>query len=116
MIGFVYGLTGFYDKRFVHWSHMLAVRPEVRDHGIGRRLKEYQRQLLVEAGIDWMYWTTDPLVARNAHLNLNRLCAKVREYVPDMYGDTGSILHSTGTDRFVLMWPVASELPALTCS
>ena len=111
MVGFVYGLTGIYDRRLVHWSHMLAVLPELRDHGIGRRLKEFQRALLIEAGIEWMYWTVDPLVARNAHLNLNRLSASVREYVPNMYGDTGSTLHATGTDRFVLMWPVANALP-----
>jgi predicted GNAT superfamily acetyltransferase len=115
LIGFVYGLTGFYDRRLVHWSHMLAVRPEFRDRGVGRRLKEYQRELLITAGIEWMYWTVDPLVARNAHLNLNRLRAEVREYVPDMYGDTGSSLHAFGTDRFVLMWPVSSELPVGHC-
>jgi predicted GNAT superfamily acetyltransferase len=104
MVGFVYGLTGFCDSRLAHWSHMLAVQPEHRDRGIGRRLKEYQRELLVAAGIEWMYWTFDPLVARNAHLNVNRLCAAVREYVPEMYGDTGSGLHAFGTDRFIMAW------------
>jgi chorismate synthase len=108
LVGFVYGLTGFYDGRLVHWSHMLGVRPELRDHGIGRRLKEFQRELLAEAGIEWIYWTFDPLVARNAHLNFNRLNVEVREYVPDMYGDTGSELHSFGTDRFVVAWAVRS--------
>ncbi|MGH7505167.1 MAG: GNAT family N-acetyltransferase, partial [Longimicrobiales bacterium] len=93
----------------IHWSHMLAVHPEYRNHGIGRRLKEYQRDVLVRLGVEWMYWTFDPLVARNAHLNLTRLGARVREYVPDMYGDTGSELHSFGTDRFVVSWPVAAR-------
>ena len=109
LVGFVYGLSGFRDERLIHWSHMLAVKPEFRDHGVGRRLKEFQRQLLVAAGIDWMYWTVDPLVARNAHLNLNRLHVQVRDYVPDMYGDTGSSLHAFGTDRFVVAWPVSGE-------
>lgn len=106
LCGFVFGLTGFYDGRIVHWSHMLGVRPELRDLGIGRRLKEYQRELVQEAGVEWIYWTFDPLVARNAHLNLNRLRVQVREYVPDMYGDTGSELHAFGTDRFVVAWAV----------
>ncbi|MGH7545402.1 MAG: GNAT family N-acetyltransferase, partial [Gemmatimonadota bacterium] len=57
------------------------------------------------------YWTFDPLVARNAHLNLNRLGAEIAEYVPDMYGaDTGSELHSgMGTDRFVVTWHLRSR-------
>jgi predicted GNAT superfamily acetyltransferase len=112
MYGFVYGLTGYYDGRMVHWSHMLGVRPEWRDHGIGQRLKEFQRELLHQAGIDWIYWTFDPLVARNAHLNFNRLGVQVREYVPDMYGDTGSELHAFGTDRFVVAWAVNGAGPS----
>lgn len=104
MVGFVYGLTGIRDGRRIHWSHMLAVAPEFRNHGVGRRLKEYQRAVLREQGIEMMYWTFDPLVARNAHLNLNRLGTQVQEYVADMYGDTGSELHASGTDRFVVSW------------
>ena len=106
LAGFVYGLTGFRDGEPVHWSHMLAVHPRFEGLGIGRRLKEIQRDFLLERGIRVMRWSFDPLVARNAHLNYNRLGAKVIEYVPDMYGtDTGSILHSgLGTDRFVVEW------------
>lgn len=113
LYGFVYGLTGFYEGRCVHWSHMLGVRSEARNLGIGRKLKEYQRELLLEAGVEWMYWTFDPLVARNAHLNLNRLQVEVREYVPDMYGETGSDLHAFGTDRFVVAWPVSGRAGTL---
>jgi predicted GNAT superfamily acetyltransferase len=112
LLGFVYGLTGFCDGLLAHWSHMLAVLPDHRDRGIGRRLKEYQRDLLVAAGIELMYWTVDPLVARNAHLNVNRLHAGVREYVPEMYGDTGSGLHAFGTDRFVMAWPLGNGAEA----
>jgi predicted GNAT superfamily acetyltransferase len=106
MVGFVYGLTGVRDGRLIHWSHMLAVAPEYRNHGVGRRLKEYQREVLRSLGVEVIYWTFDPLVARNAHLNLNRLGARVEEYVADMYGETGSELHAFGTDRFVVSWLV----------
>jgi chorismate synthase len=104
LIGFVFGLTGLRHGRLVHWSHMLAVHPELRDHGIGRRLKEFQREQVLALGVEIMNWTFDPLVARNAHLNLNRLGVQVEEYVPDMYGDTGSQLHRFGTDRFIVSW------------
>lgn len=104
MLGFVYGITGVDSGRIVHWSHMLAVVPEARDSGIGRRLKEYQRARLVPLGVEMMYWTFDPLIARNAHFNLVRLGAEVVEYVREMYGRTGSVLHALGTDRFVVAW------------
>lgn len=104
MLGCVYGITGVEQGRLIHWSHMLAVLPEARNIGIGRRLKEYQRDRLLPLGVELMYWTFDPLVARNAHLNLVRLGAEVVEYVQDMYGRTGSALHALGTDRFVVAW------------
>ena len=108
LLGFVFGITGVEHGRLVHWSDMLAVRPEFRDHGIGRRLKEFQRDALRALGVELVYWTFDPLVARNAHLNFNRLGVRVAEYVIDMYGsDTDSALHrGLGTDRFIVAWEI----------
>jgi len=106
LIGFVYGITGVRDGAVAHWSHMLAVAEDWRDRGIGRRLKAHQRAELEAAGVSRMFWTFDPLVARNAHLNLVLLGARVVEYVRDMYGDnpmsrTDSVI---GSDRFVVEW------------
>lgn len=105
LVGFVFGLTGIdEDGSVIHWSHMLAVRASLRDAGVGRRLKERQRQELRRRGIAEMYWTYDPLIAKNAHINLNVLGARVVRYVPDMYGDTGSPLHhGLATDRLVVV-------------
>ena len=102
--GFVYGITGLRSGEVAHWSHMLAVRPEVRDRGIGRRLKLAQADALRALGVKNVYWTYDPLVARNAHLNINLLGATIDEYVPDMYGQSDSELHQLGTDRFIVSW------------
>lgn len=112
MLGFVFGLSGVRQGRLAHWSHMLAVRAEARDLGLGTRLKLYQRELLAGIGFEVVYWTFDPLVARNAHLNLNRLGATVEEYVLDMYGsESESELHrGIGTDRFIVRWEIASSL------
>lgn len=104
LLGLVYGVTGVRRGELAHWSHMLAVRPEARNQRIGTRLKLAQRQELRAAGVVTMYWTFDPLVARNAHLNLNLLGATVDEFVPDMYGDSDSELHQLGTDRFIVKW------------
>ena len=106
LLAFVFGLTGVRQGQLIHWSHMLAVHRDYRDCGVGRRLKEYQRELVRELGIETIYWTFDPLVARNAHLNLNRLGTQVCEYAADMYHETGSQLHAFGTDRLVVAWPV----------
>lgn len=122
VVGFVFGMTGPMDGRLVHWSDMLAVRPEARGGGIGERLKRHQRELVRALGVETMHWTFDPLVARNARLNLTRLGARAIEYVPNMYGDsTGSPLHGAmPTDRLVAAWdltrdeaaPAAPAMPA----
>ena len=106
MLGFVFGITGVRDGELSHWSDMLAVRADARDMGLGKRLKAYQRDLLLQIGVKTMYWTYDPLVARNAHLNLEQLGARVVEYRTNFYGeDTGSVMHAAlGTDRFIVRW------------
>lgn len=104
LVGFVFGLTGPRDGEIAHWSHMLGVLPEWRDRGVGRALKNEQARVLRERGVTAMLWTFDPLVARNAHLNLTRLGVSVVRYATDMYGDTGSAVHSFGTDRLVVRW------------
>jgi predicted GNAT superfamily acetyltransferase len=111
MLGFIYGLTGFVDRRPFHWSHMMAVDDEVRDRGLGTRLKLYQRDLLLPQGVEEVRWTFDPLEGRNAHMNFNHLGAEVAEYVEDMYkGESGNeLFERIGTDRFILCWKLRSE-------
>ncbi|MBI4522031.1 MAG: GNAT family N-acetyltransferase [Gemmatimonadetes bacterium] len=111
LAGFVFGITGVRDGRPVHWSHMLGVRPDMRGLGVGRRLKQLQRERLLERGVEIVQWTFDPLVARNANLNLNRLGAVVSEYVQDMYGPSlgRASGQGFGTDRFIVTWPIADE-------
>jgi predicted GNAT superfamily acetyltransferase len=113
MLGFVYGITGWMDGEPCHWSHMLAVGEAHRNQGIGRDLKAFQRSKVASLDIPTMYWTYDPLVARNAHLNLEKLGVSVVEYVPDMYGDDESSTTDSviGSDRFVVRWDVKTRQP-----
>jgi predicted GNAT superfamily acetyltransferase len=106
LVGLVLGFTGLRHGEPAHWSHMLAVRADRRDQGIGRALKQFQRDRLLASGVRVMYWTFDPLVARNAHLNLTRLGVTVDEYVPDFYGpgEDSPLDRGIGTDRLVVRW------------
>jgi predicted GNAT superfamily acetyltransferase len=108
MLGYVFGVTGVKDGKLIHWSDMLAVHPDAQGMHLGEKLKAWQRDKCRALGIATIYWTFDPLVARNAHLNLNRMGGRVDEYVVAMYGDaTNSPLQGDmPTDRFVIAWPV----------
>lgn len=108
LCGLVFGLSGVQDGKAMHWSHLLAVRESVRNLGVGRLLKQRQREMLASRGIPEMRWSFDPMITKNAHLNLNRLGARVVRYVPNMYGITDSPLHhGLATDRLVVAWPTA---------
>jgi predicted GNAT superfamily acetyltransferase len=109
MLGFVFGFTGFTGGRPVHWSHMLAVKKEFRDAGIGRKLKLYQRETLLAAGVEEVFWTYDPLVSRNAHLNFVSLGVEATQYVTDMYGpgEDSELFRGLGTDRLIVVWHIA---------
>jgi len=116
LLGFVFGITGIRQGELAHWSHMLGVRESARNMGVGRMLKEHQRRVLAELSVARIFWTFDPLLAKNAYFNLNRLGAEVVEYVPDMYGATVSPLHlGLPTDRLIAcLTTVEHPAPPLT--
>ncbi len=111
LLGFVFGLTGIREGRPAHWSHMLAVAPEARGRDLGYHLKLYQRRLLLSQGVETARWTYDPLVSKNAYLNLARLGARAVRYERDYYGEgrDSALSAGIGTDRFVVEWRIAEE-------
>lgn len=111
LIGFVFGFLGrAADGRLKHASHMAAVRSSYRDARIGERLKWAQREYVLAQGIDLITWTFDPLIGRNAYLNIHKLGAICRTYIRNIYGpepeDPQGALPS---DRFLVEWWIASE-------
>lgn len=106
LLGCLFGITGLRDRRPAHWSHVMAVHDAARGLGIGRHLKIFQRDFLLGLGVPVAYWSYDPLVSRNAHLNLNRLGAEPVEYARDLYGpgDENALHRGIGTDRFIVEW------------
>lgn len=105
IIGFAMGLPGYRNGHSYLHSHMLAVLPEYRNAGLGRRLKLAQRDDAIARGLDLMEWTYDPLEIKNAHLNIARLGAISRRYKPDFYGPSSSPLQGgLPTDRLYAEW------------
>ncbi len=105
VVGFAMSLPGYRNGRSYLHSHMLAVLPQYRNHGLGRSLKLAQRDDALARGFDLMEWTFDPLEIKNAHLNIARLGAIVRRYQPDFYGPSSSPLQGgLPTDRLYAEW------------
>jgi len=109
--GFVFSFPASLEGAIIQHSHMLAVRPRCRDQGIGNALKWGQYKKAQALGNPLITWSFDPLEARNAHLNLNKLGVRVRRYYVNLYGKkTSSPLHSgLGTDRFLAEWHVLNQ-------
>jgi len=91
LIGFAFGFPGLTHTpdgpQLKHCSHMLAVLPEYQSQGVGFLLKRAQWQMVRRQEIPLITWTYDPLLSRNAHLNIARLGAVCSTYVPNMYGE-----------------------------
>lgn len=110
LVGFAMALPGISSARPYLHSHMLAVNPDYRNQGIGRRLKLVQREEALSRGIHLMEWTFDPLEIKNSFLNLARLGAVVRRYAPNFYGVSSSRLHGqVPTDRLYAEWWLDSD-------
>ena len=105
LVGFALAVPGIREaKPYLH-SHMLAVREEFRNSGLGRRLKLFQREEALGRGLDLMEWTFDPLEIKNAYFNIERLGAVARRYTVNQYGITSSPLQGgLPTDRLVAEW------------
>lgn len=118
MVGFVFGFLGTDEQspdrvamaRLKHCSHQLGVHPDYRGRGVGLQLKLAQRQAVIEQGVRLATWTYDPLMSRNAHLNIRRLGTVCRTYLRNVYGDLRDDLNrGLPTDRFMVEWWLTSR-------
>jgi predicted GNAT superfamily acetyltransferase len=95
---------------FLH-SHVAAVDPDFRDQGAGAGLKNHQRGWAEERGYQYIGWTFDPLVSRNARLNIVKLGAQITDYLIDFYGEMpDSVNAGDATDRLYVKWYLDNRL------
>jgi len=93
-------------------SHMTAVLDDYRDQGIGYALKIDQWHWAKKNNYAGITWTFDPLVARNAKLNLIKLGVDISAYYSNFYGDMPDALNAGDeSDRVMASWKVAGEQP-----
>jgi len=93
-------------------SHMTAVLDKYRDQGIGYVLKIDQWHWAKKNNYAEITWTFDPLVARNAKLNLIKLGVDISAYYPNFYGDMPDALNAGDeSDRVMASWKVVGEQP-----
>lgn len=95
LVGFVLSVPAFLRGEKAFYSHMTAVREGFQGTGIGARLKWAQRAKALELGVKAIKWTFEPVKARNAFFNLEKLGAVVTEYQENFYG----IDYSTAADE-----------------
>jgi predicted GNAT superfamily acetyltransferase len=110
LIGFCFGFAGLRDGLLRLCSHQLGVQPEFRGSGIGVALKRRQKDDALALGYELITWTFDPLEARNAYINLNRLGCIARRYDRDHYGSMEDELNrGLPSDRFEAEWWLRRE-------
>jgi predicted GNAT superfamily acetyltransferase len=116
LVGFVHHLAAVRGTEIFGYSHMMAVAAEYQNFGIGAKLKWAQRARALAEGREFIKWTFEPVRARNAHFNLNRLGVVVRSYAVNFYGTdyaTNATERSAGplgmdSDRLFASWELRS--------
>ena len=116
LVGFVHHLAAVSGAEIFGYSHMMAVAAEYQNRGVGARLKWAQRTRALSEGRDFIKWTFEPMRARNAHFNLNRLGVVVRDYAINFYGTDYSTnpaekaagISGMDSDRLFASWELRS--------
>ncbi|MDQ3489926.1 MAG: GNAT family N-acetyltransferase [Acidobacteriota bacterium] len=114
LIGFVLSVPAFLRGERAFYSHMTAVHGDFQSFGIGANLKWAQRERALAEGVKFVKWTFEPVKARNAFFNLEKLGAVVSEYQANFYGTDYSTAHKQGggigldSDRLFAEWHLES--------
>lgn len=114
LVGFVLSVPAFLRGERAFYSHMTAVAKDFQSLGIGAKLKWAQAARAREEGAKYVKWTFQPVMARNAFFNLEKLGAIIRHYEPNFYGTDYTTFSNQGkfgldSDRVFAEWDLESE-------
>ena len=111
IVGAAFAFPATNDGLHLH-SHMTAVLPEFRDKGVGYALKIDQWNWAKKNNYSHLSWTFDPLVRRNAKLNIAKLGVDISTYLPNFYGDMPDALNAGDeSDRLMVSWRTDAGAP-----
>jgi predicted GNAT superfamily acetyltransferase len=122
LVGFSYGFAGVRNKslgfksleNLWFYSQYTGVKNAFRSLGLGLRIKEFQRDILLGAlGISIVTCTYDPLTAINAQRNVHHFGMQVLDYRSATYGEYGGLLNRKDipSDRFFMLWDLRARNP-----
>ena len=117
LVGFVHHLVALQGDEVAGYSHMMAVAADYQNKGLGAQLKWAQRERALTEGRKFIKWTWEPMRARNAHFNLNRLGAIVEAYAENFYGTDylpdqvgqGEAARGIDSDRLFASWHLGGD-------
>lgn len=114
LAGYTLSVPAFLRGERAFYSHMTGVRKEYQSLGLGARLKWAQRDRALAEGVRYIKWTFEPVKARNAYFNLEKLGAEIRDYQRNFYGTDYAVSAESGrqiglqSDRLFAEWHLES--------
>ncbi len=91
---------------------MTAFIDSHRDQGLGTKIKMHQWEWAKARGYASITWTFDPLVRRNARLNILKLGADLVSYEQNFYGEMADELNTGDeSDRLIVRWDTSGSAP-----
>ncbi|WP_431028270.1 GNAT family N-acetyltransferase [Lysinibacillus sp. LZ02] len=110
LIGFNYSHAAFVEGECYLYSHLLGIKREFRELGVGELLKLRQKEMAAELGYTKCKWTFDPLEGRNGYLNFTKLRAYAKTYLPNCYGQLHDPFNKAlPSDRVMVEWNLNDE-------
>ena len=115
LVGFVLSVPAYLKEKRAYYSHMTAVKAGHQSYGIGARLKWAQRERALSEGVKYIKWTFEPVKAKNAYFNIEKLGAVVRNYAENYYGVDYDTISERGenigltSDRLFADWELESS-------
>lgn len=110
LAGYTLSVPAFLRGERAFYSHMTGVRKEYQGLGLGAKLKWAQRERALSEGVRYIKWTFEPIKARNAFFNLEKLGAVICEYQRNFYGTDYAVSPESGkqiglqSDRLFALW------------